>query len=186
MIVRLLRALRDHVLIRRDPVTYARSLGVTVGDNARLLGCERGTFGSEPYLVTLGDHVTVTAGVAFVTHDGGVWVLRDEFPDIDVMGEIVIGDNCFIGLRAIILPGVNIGRNCVIGAGAVVNRNIPDNSIAVGVPARVVSSLAEYRKKSLGRALHVRNLPVAEKRSHVEEWLATQRQPAERDAPPSG
>ena len=55
--------------------------------------------------------------------------------------EIRIGDDCWIGGNAIILPGVTIGHRCIIGAGAVVTKNIPDDSLAVGNPARVIKSL---------------------------------------------
>ncbi len=51
---------------------------------------------------------------------------------------VVIGDDVWIGRRVIIMPGVKIGNGCVIGAGAVVTKDIPDYSVAVGVPARVV------------------------------------------------
>ena len=53
---------------------------------------------------------------------------------------VVIGDDCWIGNNVIILDGVDIGSGCVIGAGAVVNKSIPENSIAVGVPARVINT----------------------------------------------
>ena len=49
-----------------------------------------------------------------------------------------IGENCFIGVSAMILPGVQIGNQVIIGASAVVSRNIPDGCIAVGNPAKVV------------------------------------------------
>lgn len=58
-------------------------------------------------------------------------------------GPIKIGDDCWLGIRAIIMPGVNLGKGVVIGAGAIVTRNMPDYAIAVGVPAKVVG----YRKK---------------------------------------
>jgi acetyltransferase-like isoleucine patch superfamily enzyme len=51
---------------------------------------------------------------------------------------ITIGDDCWIGNRATILDGVRIGRGCVIGAAAVVTRDLPEFSVAVGVPARIV------------------------------------------------
>lgn len=54
---------------------------------------------------------------------------------------VTIGDNCWIGGSVTILPGVTIGNNCTIGAGSVVTRNIPDNSIAVGNPARVIKNI---------------------------------------------
>jgi len=54
---------------------------------------------------------------------------------------ITIGDDCWIGGNAIILPGLTIGKGCVIGAGSVVTKNIPDNSLAVGNPAKVIRKL---------------------------------------------
>jgi len=54
---------------------------------------------------------------------------------------ISIGDDCWIGGNSIILPGINIGKGCVIGAGSVVTKDIPDNSLAVGNPAKVIRKL---------------------------------------------
>ena len=105
------------------------------------------TFGTEPFLVSIGNHVTVTGQCQFITHDGGVWVFRQNEPDIECFRPITVGNNVFIGLRSLILPGVTIGNNVVIGAGSIVNRDVPDNSIAAGVPARVVGDVATYRKK---------------------------------------
>src|SRR5687768_17586277 len=78
----------------RDPVEYARSTGVEIGNDCRLIDV---SFGSEPYLVSLGNHVSAT-GTNFVTHDGGVWVFRDRRPDADVFGRIRVGNNVFLGL----------------------------------------------------------------------------------------
>ena len=75
-----------------------------------------------------------------------------------------MGNNVFIGAYAIILPGATIGDNCVIGAGAVVVGAIPPNSVAAGVPAKVIKSVSEYRTKVLENAVHIRNLPFEEKR----------------------
>lgn len=150
--------------LNRDPVGFARTLGVRTGENCRLLGITLDTFGSEPYLITLGKHVTVTSGVKFVTHDGGVWVFRDEDRDIDVFGPIVVEDNVFIGFNSIILPGVRIGHDSVIGAGSVVTRSVPPRSVAAGVPAKVIKSLSEYQDEVNMTAMHIRSLPPAEKR----------------------
>jgi maltose O-acetyltransferase len=56
---------------------------------------------------------------------------------------ITIGDDCWVGGRVIVCPGVSIGAGCVVGAGAVVTKNVPAYSLAVGNPARVIRSLAE-------------------------------------------
>lgn len=70
-------------------------------------------------MVKIGEHVRVTAGVQFITHDGGAWVIRDDpaYSAIDVFGNITIGNNVFIGLRSMIMPGVHIGNNVCIAAG---------------------------------------------------------------------
>ena len=163
LISRGLRSLRW----RRNPIVEARAAGVRVGSDCRFLATSAATFGSEPYLITVGDHVTITGGVRFVTHDGGVWVLRDRHPDLDVIAPIVVGNNVFIGLGSIVLPGVTIGDNVVIGAGSVVNTSIPSNSIAAGVPARVLRSVEEYEAASLEKGVSTKGLAPAEKRERL-------------------
>jgi len=59
-------------------------------------------------------------------------------PGVNIGGRAIIKENTFIGLGAIILPDIVIGKNCIIGAGAVVIRDAPDNSKAVGNPARFI------------------------------------------------
>lgn len=61
--------------------------------------------------------------------------------------DVTIGDNVWIGGGSIVCPGVTIGSNCVIGAGSVVTRDIPDWSLAVGNPARVIRKITEEDKK---------------------------------------
>ncbi len=155
--------------MRRDPVGYARRIGVRLGRRCRILGMDPATFGSEPYLVRLGDHVTVTSGVRFITHDGGVWIFRDQEPDIDVFGPIVVGNNVFIGIGAIIMPGVTIGDDCVVAAGAVVTRDVPSGMVAGGVPAKIIKPIGEYREGVAGKAVNIRSLGVRDRRRKLEE-----------------
>jgi acetyltransferase-like isoleucine patch superfamily enzyme len=154
--------------IHRDPVGYARSLGVHIGNDCRLICLTPATFGSDPYLIRIGNHVTITAGVRFITHDGAVWVFRERYPDVDVVAPIVIGNNVFVGTNALLLPGVAIGDNCVIAAGAVVTRDVPAGSVAAGVPARRIKCIEEYWDDLQERAFHIRSKPLAEKRAF---WL---------------
>ena len=56
-------------------------------------------------------------------------------------GKVVLEDNCRIGSHSTILPGVSIGQNSIIGAHSLVNKDIPDNVVAFGVPAKVVRKL---------------------------------------------
>jgi acetyltransferase-like isoleucine patch superfamily enzyme len=123
---------------------YARAKGVKIGKGCRIASVN---FGSEPYLIEIGDHVYVTSGVSFVTHDGGVWVFTKDDPGFDVFGRIKIGSNVYIGNNALILPGVTIGNNCVIGACSVVTKSIPDNTVAAGVPCRYICPTEEYHQR---------------------------------------
>ncbi|WP_246060646.1 acyltransferase [Nocardioides dongxiaopingii] len=157
------------VEVRRDAVLFIRSLGVTVGDGCNFLGANRATFGSEPYLVSFGDRVEVTSGVKFITHDGGVWVFRKEYPDLEVFGPITVGDNVMIGTNAIIMPGVTIGSNSVIGAGSVVTRDVPSNAVVAGTPAKFVRSVDQYRDGALAKGTHFRGLDPEEKKRRILE-----------------
>lgn len=147
-------------------VPVLRDLGLRVGEDCRIFTKNPyEMFGSEPYLIRIGNHVTVTTGVKFITHDGGTWVFRREDPDFDVFGPIEVKDNVFIGIGTIVMPGVTIGENCVIGARSVVSTDIPPDSVAAGVPARVLMSLDEYRAKKLAQRTVVRGLSRAERRA---------------------
>jgi acetyltransferase-like isoleucine patch superfamily enzyme len=101
--------------------------------------------------VSIGRHVTISGNVTFVTHDGGTWVFRDQakFKDVIKYGRITIHDNCFIGNGTLLMPGISIGPNSVVASRSVVTRDVPPNSVAGGVPARVIKSLDAYAEGCL-------------------------------------
>lgn len=145
--------------------------GLKVGKNCDFVS-PGPNFGSEPYLIEIGDNTTVSFDVAFVTHDAGTRVLRnlaktEKEKQTVIYGKIVVGKNCFIGCRSTILPGVKIGDNCIIGAGSVVNRDIPANSVAAGVPCRVICSLEEYKEKHREDFLYMVKLPYEQKKKYL-------------------
>lgn len=132
-------------------VRSARKMGVKVGKNCRFFSTN---FSTEPFLIEIGDHVTITNGVEFITHDGGVWLFRDQFPSINLFGQIKIGNNVFIGLNSIILPNTEIGDNTIVAAGSVVKGRFEENSVIGGVPARKICSTAEYYDKNISLFVH--------------------------------
>ncbi len=66
---------------------------------------------------------------------------------IDKIAEVIIGAETWIGQNAVILPGVTIGKHCVIGANAVVTKSIPDYSVVVGAPAKIIKTYDKNNRK---------------------------------------
>jgi len=125
-----------------------RRTGMRIGRNCRIYTEH---FGGEPYLIRIGDHCTITSGVRFVTHDGSCWVLRGELPNLQDFGPIVVEDNCFIGVNAVILPNVRIGPNSIVAAGSVVTRDVPPGMVVGGVPARPLMTLEQFKAKKTAK-----------------------------------
>lgn len=144
-----------------SPEKYARYLGVKVG-----VDCSIATkyFGSEPYLVEIGDHVQITSDVRFFTHGGG-WVFRNKYPDFDSFGKIKIGNNVYIGNCAMIMPGVTVGNNVVIGAGSIVTKSIADNTIVAGNPARRIGEINELENRLIPFNINSKSLNYKEKKN---------------------
>lgn len=128
----------------RDPVRYFRRQGAEIGEGVEIFGANVLTFGSEPYLVSIGNHVTISHGVDFITHDGGMRVARSKYPGAYLYGRIQIADNCFIGAHCVLLPGARVGAGSVIGSGSIVSGVIPPSVVAIGAPAKPVRSVEEY------------------------------------------
>ena len=148
-LVWLARRLYYGLILRR-----AIRLGLRIGKDVRISG--RPYFGGEPYLISIGNHVTISFNVSFITHDGATWVFRDrpEFKGLQRFGRIDIGDNVFVGANTTLLPGITIGSDVVVGAGSVVTKDLPGNAVYAGVPARFICSLDEYVKRSSARCTY--------------------------------
>jgi maltose O-acetyltransferase len=128
--------------------------GLRIGDNfQRLGGCIIDD--SHCWLITIGNNVTLAPRVHILAHDASTKM----FLGYTKVGLVEIGDNVFVGAGSIILPNVKIGHNVIIGAGSIVTKDIPDNSLAVGNPARVIGNTFEYidRNKQLMKQRPVYN-----------------------------
>ncbi len=149
------------VLYRINRVRCLQKLGVNFGSNLHIFGTVH--VGTEPWLITLGDNVYLTNGVRFICHDGGTLLFRHLVSDLEITKPIRLGDNVYVGNNVMFLPGSSVGSNVIIGAGAVVSGSIPSNSVAVGVPAKVIKTADEYFEKIKKESLHLGNLKGKEK-----------------------
>jgi hypothetical protein len=105
---------------------------------------------TRPWAVIIGDDVQITRGVTILTHGYDWSVLKGKYGTVlGSFGRVKIGNNVFIGMNTTILKGVNIGNNVVIGACSLVNKDIPDDCVAVGNPAKVIMTIEEFYKKRL-------------------------------------
>ena len=130
----------------KSGVDYARYKGVKIGSNCRIY---TRSFGSEPWMITIGNKVTITSGVILLTHDGSTWLMNDEKGRRYLFRRVKIGNNVFIGVNSIIMPGVKIEDNVIIAAGSIVTKSVPSGVIIAGNPAKIIGSYETYRNDVL-------------------------------------
>lgn len=176
MIKMIINYIKKMTMSKEDYVIYLKKNGVRIGE-----GCDinkTANFGSEPWLIKIGNNVRITQRVQFITHDGGLWTLRKMgLIDNEAVkyGNIEIADNCNISWDVTIMPNVRIGKNCIIACGAVVTKDIPDNEIWGGVPAKRIESIEEYYSKIKDKVVFTNSKTNEEKqeilRSVYPEWF---------------
>ena len=135
---------------------YLKSLGVKMPNgDANYISPDVYFDGNDYSIITIGKNCVISREVMLLTHD---YSIARAFEAIGVrkeftsgvphdIGEIVIGDNTFVGARVSVLLGSTIGKNCIIGANSVIKGNIPDNSIVVGNPSKIIGKTDEWASK---------------------------------------
>lgn len=142
--------LGNNVLLRSDPVRYhggmpfpttilidVKNAQCTIGDNCRI----NGTYIHAKKSISLGANTITAAGVNIIDSNGHQLLSPNRARILDEPEAIIIGENVWIGLNAIILKGSQIGDNSVVAAGSVVKGIFPKNSLIQGNPAKLVKIL---------------------------------------------
>ena len=123
-------------MLRYIKINYLRATGVKIGRNNMIsfrakIDVRRGK-------IVIGDNCTITYGCIILSHDRSAMHIN---PDDDGEGEVIIGNNVYLGVNTVVLRNVHIGDNSVIGAASLVNKDIPPNVVAVGNPIKIVKKL---------------------------------------------
>lgn len=131
-------------------IDYLRKKGVQIGEHTVFFSPRTNVVDdNRPYLLKIGSRCKITAGVTILAHDYSISVLRPVYHFItnDSTRQTVIGDNVFLGINSVIMGGVKIGNNVIVATGAIVTKDVPDNSVVAGVPAKVICTLDDFYKK---------------------------------------
>lgn len=133
----------------QEMIDSLRKQGVTIGERVRFFAPHTITVDvTKPYMIKIGNDVQITAGVTILTHGYDWSVVKGLTGEIlGSCGEVVIGNNVFIGTKSTILKEVHIGDNVIIGANSLVNKDCESGYVYAGVPAKKIMSIEEYAEK---------------------------------------
>lgn len=116
--------------------------GLVLGNNVKIeKGCSLDP--SFPWLIKIGNNVTIAPNVTILAHDASSQVHLG----YTRLGLVNIGNNVFIGTKSIILPGINIGDNVVIAAGSIVTKDVKSNTVVAGCPAKQIETIDLFKEK---------------------------------------
>lgn len=144
--------------------------GLTLGE--RSIARNNVSFGSEPFLVEIGNDTRIASGVTFVTHSGATINVRkiDGYEEVRNFGHIKVGNNCAIGSNSVILQNVEIGDNCVLGANSVLSDSMPSNTVYMGNPAKYICEIEDYadvlKKTTINYPIELEN-----NKKNLNDWL---------------
>jgi acetyltransferase-like isoleucine patch superfamily enzyme len=135
---------------------FLKRNGVVFASEPRYISAKVWFDGTDYSLIKIGKRVTISSNVRILTHDWSLDTVHEAFFKCDPkdrplgqIREVVIGDYSFIGTGSIIMPGAKIGKGVIVGAGTVVRGNIPDYSIIIGNPCKIIGDSREYCKRKL-------------------------------------
>ena len=173
-----------HISSSKRFCTFLKKKGVKVGENVIFREPRTTRIDlTRPCLITIGNDVDINTHFCIMTHDFANFVFRNMgLGYVNSSGAVTIGNNIYFGTNVTILKGVTIGDNCIIGAGSIVTKDIPSNSVATGIPCKVICTVEEYfaKRKEKGKAEAIEYIKAFRERNHRnpelnlemrEEWI---------------
>ena len=154
-------------IAHKDPMKYKlkryRKNGAIIGENVRAFSP---ILSAEPYLIKVGNNVTISTGVKFCTHDNSAIKVFDEATDF--VGPITIGDHSFIGMNALLLAGITLPKQCIVGAGSVVTKSFSEEGcIIAGNPARIIGYVDSIRDTKRDCIFNFRGMTAQQKKKEI-------------------
>ena len=125
-------------------INRLRNIGFKIGNNVFLDNVKIEE--NYPEFLEIEDNVTIAYDTRILLHDSS---MNNLFSDPVRFGKVIIKEGAYIGSRCIIMPGVTIGKRSLVGAGSIVTKDVPDEMIVLGVPAKEYMNINDYRKKYL-------------------------------------
>ncbi|EOT30778.1 acyltransferase [Enterococcus saccharolyticus] len=137
---------------------YYRKIGIKIGRNVRSF---TKISIAEPYLLEIKDNVTISTNVTFISHDNSLTQMIGKRANI--YGDIVIGNNCFIGNSVVVLPGIKLGDTTIVAAGSVVTKSFPEGNVIIGGnPAKIIGSPEKLFDKYIDKIIYTDSLAKSE------------------------
>jgi len=129
-----------------------RRMGVKIEGNPKFISPDVYFDGNNYSKIRIGNNVTISREVMILTHDYSITtamasvgkIIERHHGEMFFSREVSIGENCFVGARSSILPGTIIGDNVIIGACSVVKGKVPNNSIIIGNPYKIIGNTKEW------------------------------------------
>lgn len=142
----LIKQLYQRIILRKSTeqieLEYRLNRGMKLGKNSHI-NTAATIDGGKPWLISIGEDVTIAPNVRILTHDASTNVVGCGTK----LGRVTIENNVFIGVESIILCNTHIGSNVIVGAGSLVNKDLPSNGVYAGNPVRYICSIDEYKEK---------------------------------------
>jgi len=120
------------------------------------------------FLISIGDKCGFGEGCAILAHDA----MPNEYIDATKIGKVRIHESCHFGMKTVITPGVQIGPRAIVGSNSLVINDIPPDTVAGGVPAKVICSLEDYKKRHLKL---LKELPVFPYKEYSVQYLTPEK-----------